>query len=189
MAFLREKQNQADIICWTRFEKSVQDFLEENSVSGICIEAVSRFGGTSHIWKSSSGKEHIYITDDIIGEIFVRNRTQKSLAKNLDLLLSLKPGDFVVHREHGIARFDSIVSKVLGDLKREYLELHYAEGDKLFVPITEVYRITKYIGNTDVELTRLSGKEWEKTMEKTDEEISLIAADILETSAKRSLVQ
>ena len=176
-------------MCWTRFEKSVQDFLEENSVSGIGVETVSRFGGTSHIWKDASGKEHIYITDDIVGEIFVRNRTQKSLAKNLDLLLSLKPGDFVVHREHGIARFDNIVQKSLGDIRREYLELHYAEGDKLFVPITELYRITKYIGNTDVELTRLSGKEWEKTMEKTDEEISLIAADILETSAKRSMVK
>ena len=134
-------------------------------------------------------KLRLIITDDILGEIFVRRRTRKSIAKNLDLLLSLNPGDYVVHREHGIARFYSIVKKSLNHIEREYLELHYAEDDKLFVPLTEIYRVSKYLGNLEPELTRLSGKEWERTLEKADEEIALIAADILETSAKRSLAK
>jgi len=57
----------------------------------------------------------------------VRNRNKKSIAKHLDLLLSLNPGDLVVHREHGIALFHSVIHKNTGNIDREYLELHYAE--------------------------------------------------------------
>ena len=67
--------------------------------------------------------------------------------------------------------------------------MHYADNDKLFVPLTELYRISKYLGENTPELTRLSGKEWEKTMEKTEEEINAIALDIIETSAKRTLAK
>ncbi len=56
------------------------------------------------------------------------------------------------------------------------------------MPITEVFRVSKYLGKADIELTSLSSKQWEKTLKKTDEEIEKIAIDILETNAKRSLV-
>lgn len=69
------------------------------------------------------------------------------------------------------------------------MELHYADSDKLFVPLTEIYRVSKYLGNPDIELTKLTGKEWERTMEKTSEEIEMIAQDILETSARRTLAK
>ena len=72
-------------------------------------------------------KDVIVITDDIIGNVFVRTRNKKSIAKHLDLLLTLAPGDLVVHREHGIALFHSVTKKSTGNLEREYLELHYAE--------------------------------------------------------------
>ena len=131
----------------------------------------------------------LFITDDVLGKIFVKNRSRSgSIAKNLDLLIALQPGDLVVHRDHGIGRFVAIIKKILGQIEREYLEIHYAEGDKLFVPITEVFRVSKYLGDPQVELTRLSGKEWEKTIEKTNEELQRIAEDILATNAKRQLV-
>lgn len=70
---------------------------------------------------------HYIIADDILGQIFVKKRSKKSIAKHLDLLLSLNPGDHVVHREHGIALFYAVTRKTLGDIEREYIELHYAE--------------------------------------------------------------
>ena len=136
-------------------------------------------------WK----RKTIILTDDILGNIFVRTRSKKSLAKNLDLLLSLKPWDYVVHREHGIARFVSVVEKMLWDIRREYLELHYAWGDKLFVPLTEIYRVSKYVGENDPELTSLSGKEWERTLEKTNEELEQIASELIEIASKRTLAK
>ena len=53
--------------------------------------------------------------------------------------------------------------------------------------MTELARITKYVGESSTELSSLEGKEWERTLSKTDEEIRAIAEDILETDAKRSL--
>lgn len=142
----------------------------------------------SSTWKAD-GKTHIILADDILGEIFVKKRTKKSIAKHLDLLLTLKRGDYIVHREHGIALFYAVVKKKIAEIEREYLELHYKAGDKLFVPLTEIYRVSRYIGENTPELTSLSGTEWERTMEKTDAEIQAIAEDILETSARRTLAK
>lgn len=190
LAFLREKTETGVVSIYTKFVKTIEEFIEFHSLKNIEIIEVQKLGLESFIkekedfiWKKT------IITDDIIGQIFVRNRNKKSIAKHLDLLLSLNPGDLVVHREHGIALFHSVIHKNTGNIDREYLELHYAEWDKLFVPLTEIYRVSKYLGKPDVELTKLSGKEWEKTMEKTNEEIEAIAQDILETNARRSLAK
>lgn len=98
----------------TKYEKSLQEFLEYNGLSDIKIINISKSGLQSfECTKKIEGVPSIFITDDIIGEIFVRTRTRKSIAKNLDLLLTLNPGDFVVHREHGIAKFDQVITKKL----------------------------------------------------------------------------
>ena len=55
--------------------------------------------------------------------------------------------------------------------------------------MTEIYRVSKYLGENNPELTRLTGKEWEHAIEKADEEIEAIAADIIETTARRSIAQ
>ncbi|MGP1582738.1 MAG: DEAD/DEAH box helicase [Candidatus Altimarinota bacterium] len=180
-------------IFYTRNPKTLENFLENNSLKNITIiHSNSRkiesfeFKNDNKIFKNIP---KLLIADDILGKIFVKSRKSGSVAKNLDLLISLSPGDFVVHRDHGIAKFHAIVKKQMGDLEREYLELHYADNDKLFVPITEIFRISKYLGENDVTLTRLGGKEWEKTLTKTDEELQKIAENILETNARRQMVQ
>ncbi len=153
--FLRERG--ANSICiYTKYEKTLRDFLEYNSLQDIAIIPISKVGLESfetHIKNDDQAildssfklQPSTIITDDILGEIFVQNRTKKSVAKNLDLLLSLKPGDYVVHREHGIGMFYAVVKKKMGEMEREYLELHYANNDILFVPLTEIYRVSKYL--------------------------------------------
>ena len=60
----------------------------------------------------------LFITDDVLGKIFVKNRSRSgSIAKNLDLLIALQPGDLVVHRDHGIGRFVAIIKKILGQIE------------------------------------------------------------------------
>lgn len=187
------KSTWANVEIYTKYVKSVQDFFEFHNLPTSSIHEIHKTWMTSFERKKWESTE-IMITDDIIGNIFVRERTRKkSLAKNLDLLISLKPGDYVVHREHGIARFDQVIKKTLGSdtswAYREYMELHYAEWDKLFVPLTEIYRVSKYLGENNPELTRLSWKEWERILQKTDEEIEEIAQDIIETTARRSIAR
>lgn len=83
--------------------------------------------------------------------------------------------------------FHEIVKKKLGEVEKEYVELHYKENDKLFIPITEVSRISKYIGKENPSLTPLSGKAWEKKMAKIREDIREIAEELLSTFAERKL--
>ncbi len=217
--YLGENSSCANIRIYTKNEKSVADFLEYHAISSCSIIALTRNGlesceffdemrdekweiqdssiqysDTTIVWRTLSGsiskkQKTIILTDDILGMIFVRTRSKKSLAKNLDLLLHLNPWDYVVHREHGIARFECVIEKTLSDIRREYLELHYAWGDKLFVPLTEIYRVSKYVGELAPQLTSLSGKEWERTLEKTDEELELIATELIEIASKRTLAK
>lgn len=185
---LRDTQYEC-VRIYTKLEMTLREFLEFHTLSRVELIGVKK------VWLQSAirGSE-IILCDDILGEIFVRKRSKKSIAKHLDLLISLSPGDLVVHREHGIARFAAVTKKSIqnqygGSTDREYMELHYADGDKLFVPLTEIYRVSRYLGKPDVEVTKLTGKEWERTIEKTNEEIEAIAQDILETSARRSLTE
>jgi transcription-repair coupling factor (superfamily II helicase) len=177
-----------DIHIYTRYLRTITDFLEYNGILWVKVTEVGSSKLMSGMW-TFENKKNLIIADDLLSQIFVKKRTKKSIAKHLDLLLTLKPWDYIVHREHGIALFHSVVKKTLGEIEREYMELHYAEWDKLFVPLTEIYRVSRYIGDNHPELTRLSGAEWERTMQKTDEEIEAIAADILETSARRTLAK
>lgn len=65
--------------------------------------------------------------------------------------------------------------------------IEYRSDDKLFVPLTEIHRVSKYIGHDEPVLTRLSGNEWKKTLEKTDRDVEKIARELLETYAKRHI--
>jgi Transcription-repair coupling factor (superfamily II helicase) len=83
-------------------------------------------------------------------------------------MTSLKPGNFVVHTEHGLAKFSGIVRKNLGKNfgEREFLELNYAANDKLFVPVESAEKITKFIGDEAPKLTRLGSAEWKNSQKK-----------------------
>ena len=67
------------------------------------------------------------------------------------------------------------------------MEIEYAGESKVFVPLTELSRVTKYVGEENPELMKLEGKEWEKALSKTEEEVEIIAAELLATDAKRKL--
>ncbi len=114
---------------------------------------------------------------------------QRSIQKlALDFLTSLTPGDYVVHMEHGIGRFEGMTQKVIDDTTREYLELSYAEGDKLFIPVDQADKLSKYVHEEGDEpvLTRLGTQEWKRTMEKIKAETKEVARELLGLYAKRA---
>jgi hypothetical protein len=84
------KDKTLDTHIYTRYLKTVTDFLEYNSITGIRVTEVSSAKLMSGMWKDDNGK-HLIIADDILGQIFVKKRSKKSIAKHLDLLLTLKP--------------------------------------------------------------------------------------------------
>ncbi len=114
---------------------------------------------------------------------------QRSIQKlALDFLTSLSPGDYVVHMEHGIGRFEGMTQKVIDEVTREYLELTYAEGDKLFVPVDQADKLSKFVHEEGEEpvLTRLGMSEWKRVTDRIKEETKEVAKELLALYAKRA---
>ncbi|TSC60046.1 MAG: transcription-repair coupling factor (superfamily II helicase) [Candidatus Peregrinibacteria bacterium Greene0416_62] len=115
-----------------------------------------------------------------------RERSVQKLA--LDFITSLVPGDYVVHMEHGIGHFEGMTQKEVDGTDREYLELTYAEGDKLFIPVDQADKLSKYVyeeGNEPI-LTRLGTNDWQKIQSKLKEETQKIALELLKIYALRA---
>ncbi len=103
----------------------------------------------------------------------------------------VKPGDYVVHIEHGIGRFKGLVKMALGDGEREYLLLEYDQGDQLYVPVHQADRLARYVGPGDAapKLHRLGTAEWEQVKARAKRAVAEIADELLELYAAREVVQ
>ena len=115
-----------------------------------------------------------------------KQRSVQKLA--LDFITSLTTGDYVVHMEHGIGYFEGMTQKEVDGASREYLELTYAENDKLFIPVDQADKLSKFVYEEGEEpaLTRLGSTEWKKITEKMKKETERIAHELLDVYAKRA---
>jgi transcription-repair coupling factor (superfamily II helicase) len=120
------------------------------------------------------------------------NKRNRSTAEGmLRDLAEVKLGDPVVHEQHGIGRYMGLVSMDLGEGPMEFLELHYAGEDKLFVPVAQLAAISRYTGANpdDAPLHRLGSGQWEKAKRKAAEQIRDTAAELLNLYARRAARQ
>ena len=103
------------------------------------------------------------------------------------LLERIAPGDYVVHVEHGIARFAGLVRERVGDREGEYLELRYAQNDRLLVPAEQLHRVQPYIGASDQHpaLTRLGTQQWRRAKRRVQGAVREIAEQLLALHAQR----
>lgn len=130
------------------------------------------------------------ITD---GELFKgkpkrRTRSQKiTNAERIKSYSEIKPGDYVVHAHHGVGKYIGIENMSQGDIEKDYLEIHFREGDKLYVPTDKIDLIQKYIGSGEKEpaLHKLGGTQWKKTKNKVSKAVQDIADDLIVLYAKR----
>lgn len=115
-------------------------------------------------------------------------RKRKSVSKSQNLLKSktFEINSFVVHEDHGVAKFKGI-TKLLNHYDKEYLELQFAEEDKLFVPAEQISKIDIYKGgeNNEPKLHRLHGKEWERQKNKVKKSTEILASELLFTHSNR----
>lgn len=132
------------------------------------------------------------LTDSEIFGFTKQRRSQPRQRLNRDAFLSqLSKGDYVVHIDHGIARFAGLIRRSFEDRETEYLELHYAEGDKLFVPTDQLDRVSRYVGPGDhtPALTRLSSQEWARTKERVRRATAELARELLDLYATREMLR
>ena len=108
-----------------------------------------------------------------------------------DITFPYKPGDYVVHAAHGIAHFKELVRREIDGTARDYLLLEYAEGDKLYVPVEQLDRVTRYVGpeGASPRLTRLNTADWSRALQKARKATKKLAFDLVDVYARRASVQ
>ncbi len=119
-----------------------------------------------------------------------RRARQRQAAPPESFFADLRPGDYVVHIEHGIGRFVGMVKLEVAGTEREYLEVEYSRGDRLYVPTYQVDRVSRYVGVGDAspEVSRLGGTDWEKIKERAKRAVEELARELLDLYAAREQV-
>jgi transcription-repair coupling factor (superfamily II helicase) len=103
----------------------------------------------------------------------------------------LKPGDYVVHVDYGIGRYNGLVKRSLEGAERDFLWVEYDGGDQLYVPVHQADRLSRYIGteHNPPNLTRLGTTEWANVKQKVREGVLEVAKELLELYAKRQVAR
>jgi len=177
------QKNDFRVIVATQKEKSIRHLFKEFQVKNTCQitdlphEKIRGF--------VSERKKIVFLTDyEIFGDL-EKDEVMPHKKINFALIYELKPGDFVVHMDHGIAVFKGIIYQKINDLEKEYFCLEYAEDDKLFVPIEYAEKIGKYIGESHPKLHRLSGAAWLQLTRKVKESAEITASELIKLYASR----
>ena len=137
-----------------------------------------------------NGASHLFTDYEIFGFSKERRLTRKRPASHQILLNDLSPGDYVVHIEHGIARFSGVTTMESAGTEKEYLVLQYADGDRLYVPTDQIYRVSRYVGASEQPPvpSRLGTPEWNRTKQKARAAAEEIAEELLTLYAARGVV-
>jgi transcription-repair coupling factor (superfamily II helicase) len=126
---------------------------------------------------------------DILGDRLVRPRRAAKRAENfIAEYTSLSAGDLVVHVDHGIGRFIGLQNIQAAGAPHDCLEIHYAEGAKLYLPVENIELLSRYGSeDTGVELDRLGGSGWQNRKARLKNRIREIAHELIKVAAERKL--
>lgn len=118
-----------------------------------------------------------------------RRRTAKNRnGQEIYSLSELVKGDYVVHSTHGIGIFGGIQKMNIHGITKDYIRIEYAKGDVLYVPVTQLDLVAKYIGpkeDSRVKLNRLGGTEWQKTKSRVKSSVKDIAKELISLYSQR----
>ena len=114
-------------------------------------------------------------------------RPKISNTERIKSYAELKVGDYVVHVNHGIGVYEGIDTLAIKGIKQDYVKIGYQKDAKIFIPVTQLDLIQKYVGAEDKQpkINRLGGSEWAKTKRKVATQIEDIADELIELYAKR----
>jgi len=131
----------------------------------------------------SDNEKILFLNDqDLFGK---RKKIHKQFysdrTKVIDSFIDLKPGDFIVHINHGIGKFLGIERVKSFDVEKDYISILYADDDKVFVPIEQLNFVQKYISGEfgNPKLDKIGAKGWSKTKQRVKESIEELARDLI----------
>ncbi|HAN44105.1 MAG TPA: transcription-repair coupling factor, partial [Ruminococcaceae bacterium] len=175
---------------------ALESDLMRDGIDVIHLASAQRLGeGKVYISEGSlsAGMEY----PDIRLAVITHSKTQTAKPKpkkavkkgeQLRSLSDLVPGDYVVHTAHGIGVFEGIVKKEIQGIAKDYIKIRYAGTDTLFVPVTQLDLVSKYIGAREeggVKLNKLNSIEWTKTRQRVKKAVADMAAELIKLYAER----
>ncbi len=202
------------VLCGNEGElERFRELLLETNPDAVNIEGVVSYVHRGFIWRESEARPHIAVVP--YHELLHRYHSRRTIrrmrsGRAIDTFIDLQPGDYVVHREHGIAKFNGLKvmdldrddgpkagplakehakkrAKRKDKLPQEYLTLEFAKGALLHVPAGKIDLIQKYVGGFDGRppLSLLGGKKWSKQKEQVAGAVRDLAAEMLRIQAAR----
>nr|WP_225426713.1 transcription-repair coupling factor [Levilactobacillus tongjiangensis] len=133
----------------------------------------------------------VVITEGEMFQKVTKKRPRRQTMANAERLKSytdLKPGDYVVHVNHGIGNFIGMQTLTVDGVHQDYMTIDYQDNAQLFIPVTQLNLIQKYVSSEDKKpkINKLGGSEWAKTKRKVAAKIEDIADELVDLYAKRA---
>ncbi|WP_057878824.1 transcription-repair coupling factor [Levilactobacillus paucivorans] len=133
----------------------------------------------------------VVITEAEMFQKVTKKRARRQTMANAERLKSytdLKPGDYVVHVNHGIGKFIGMQTLTVDGVHQDYMTIDYQDNAQLFIPVTQLNLIQKYVSSEDKKprINKLGGSEWAKTKSKVAAKIEDIADELVDLYAKRA---
>ena len=181
-------------------ERTAQTLTEDLKKAGIpagYFDSVSKVNkGTVAVTKGTlsagfeiPGAEFTILTHGRINEVSRKKRKKKDgNSKEIYSLAELTVGDYVVHSTHGIGIFEGIHKIDLHGIVKDYIKIKYAKNDTLYVPVTQLDLVAKYIGpreDSGIKLHRLGGNEWKNAKTRVRTAVKNIAKELIQLYAER----
>jgi len=193
-----QERGQHLLICSGEPEKAA-DALQDRGVSDVSVAngrltlvpgkvkvaALELSGG----FKLPSADLVVMTGAEIYGWRKVRRPKETKYRRGFSLtsLQELDEGDLVVHISHGIGRYTGLSKQTIGDMERDYLVIEYAGGDRIYVPVTQLDRVQRYVGPAggQAPVDKLNGKRWERAKQKARVSTRLLARELMELYRER----
>lgn len=135
-----------------------------------------------------AGRLVVITEKELLGQAAKTQRQPRS-SKEADIstFVELKPGDYIVHTNHGVGLFTGIERVTADGVTADYLKIEYAAGDKLFIPAEQMHLVQKYIGSNAAppRLDRLGSNRWERVKAKVKASVQDMAEELLQLYARR----
>ena len=158
---------------------------------GFCVTGAKRMVlGESDLFgrkKESRGRYELHGEADRSG---ARSRVRQ-LTERIADWTDIQPGDFVVHADHGIGKYQGLYEIDFNGVKQEALTIEYAGGGKLYLPVAQAHLLGRYVGvgKAKPELHTLGGKRWDRDKEAAQKAVEDLAGLLLETQAARDALE
>jgi transcription-repair coupling factor (superfamily II helicase) len=151
-------------------------------------------GGLNHGFVDAASKLAVITGNDISGGRGASTKDMRKMPsrrRNTIDPLELRPGDHVVHEQHGIGKYVELVQRTVNGADREYLVIEYAPskrgqpGDRLYVPTDQLDQLSRYVGGEQPTLHKMGGTDWQKSKARARKAVREIAAQLIQLYAAR----